>query len=114
MTQDNKQKWIISILSSLMFIILSIPLLKVSVWNGIFMIVNTIIFAILMRVILMFMLPYQEGYNSNNFDDGYTGLANPGSMMKCNEAQLASIDVGCDDCTNATTTCMKIPFTKDC
>lgn len=45
---------------------------------------------------------------------GYTGLADPASMIICNEALLAAQQEGCNDCVTSAKLCLEKPFTKEC
>lgn len=147
------EKWMISLWSGLLFLIIASPLaygLLGSLFAGVFginiekdgcpyitaLIIHAIIFAILIRVMMLIKLP-GTGYNNkkdtyvvvhnpyshdNNKDEnkfynshsGYTGLANPGSMMECNTAQIASENKGCNVCAKAAQTCMMFPREQIC
>jgi hypothetical protein len=126
------QKWMISFMSALLFVLLAAPFMfkltggllsKVGLrteqggcpnWYG--LIVHAVLFAVLIRVLMLVPLIGNEGYKSTtyNFQRGYTGLANPGSMAKCNAAYLVAEREGCGDCVHAAQTCMTHPFSSEC
>ena len=64
----------------------------------------------------MMILPLvnqKDKYTKFNMS-GYTGLANPASMMRCNASQLASQNENCEVCSNAAQNCMNDPYSSDC
>jgi hypothetical protein len=126
MAKDKKplgegQKWMISLWSALLFLIIASPFMfkntgwffsKVGLktqqggcpnWWG--LIIHAIVFALLIRVMMLIPLPGTEEYN---------GLASPASMARCNAAYLVADREGCNDCTHAAQICMKHPHTNKC
>lgn len=109
---SEANKWAISGLSGLLFIILAAPvslkisgsiLSKIGISKPIFVVIfQAIIFALIIR--LMMLIPLLST------DESYTAIANPASMLHCNSAQLLAMNAGCKDCVDAATVCMEYPF----
>jgi hypothetical protein len=115
------QKWIISLWTAILFILIASPLMfkltgsvfqKLGLqtqqggcpnWWGI--LIHAVVFALLIRLLMWVPLPGREEY---------TGLASPASMIKCNTAYLYADQKNCSDCVDAAQTCMNHPFTKEC
>lgn len=150
------EKWMISLWSGLLFLIIASPLAYM-VMGALFralglniekdgcpyisgLIIHAIVFAILIRVMMLIPLPgtghddnnkkkkdtyvaVHNPYSHNDNKDeskfynsysGYTGLANPGIMMRCNTAQIAAENKGCNVCAKAAQTCMMFPREQMC
>jgi len=130
---NEMQKWIVAFLSALIFLLMSSPFMfkctgcvfgklgfttqKKGCPNWIGLLIHTILFAILIRLLMLIPIPAgsKDRYDySNNFYRGYTGLAEPGSMMRCNNAYLYAEKEKCGDCVAAAETCIHHPFTQSC
>ena len=157
MTQEKSltegEKWMISLWSGLLFLIVASPFMygftgvivgKIGIKtseNGcpyiIGLIIHAIVFAILIRIMMLIPLPgtgqdnkSNDGYvvvhnpyshndnkNEKNFynpHSGYTGLVNPASMLRCNTAQIVAENKGCNVCAKTAQTCMMYPGEQMC
>ena len=113
---SEANKWVISGLSGLLFIILAAPvslkisgsvLSKVGISKPILVVIfQAIIFALIIR--LMMLIPLL------GTDENYTAIANPASMLRCNSVQLQAQNVGCKECSDAARVCMDFKNVKNC
>ena len=125
----EKQKWLISLYSGLLFLVVASPLVYLITggltrflgmdtstkgcpnWKGLAL--HAIVFAILVRV--MMMIPaVSEKWAPPIGDLMYLGLSNPAAMLRANAAQLAAENNGCSACADTAKTCMRDPRTEGC
>lgn len=109
---SGKTKWVISLWSGLVFLIIASSIMyriTGSVFgifglkiqnngcpNWIGLLIHSVVFIILIRVMMEIPIPgTEETFCPSNFHKGYTGLVNPASMVACNRAQLYAMEQGC-------------------
>ncbi len=130
MVSEGK-KWLTILWIGMLFAIMASPLTtrltgtglaKMGVRSGgwVSLAVNTIIFCLLLRVLMLLPCFSAEGfdYPSQKYwglgVSGYNGPTGGDSVLRCNAAQIAAENAGCKTCSDAAATCMRHPFTKEC